>query len=182
MASGKHDRVAKRYARALFDVSAPTDFDKVDSQLNYLAGAWQQSLDFRQSMLNPRVGDTLRIELIDTLVSSLGGWATPSLQRTVHTIVSLRKSAVLPALAQAFGSLVSAYRKSLELEVTVASAVTEDMVSGVKQKLSAALGGEVTVTVKTNPDLIGGLTIRLGDTLLDRSVAGTLQRVASQLV
>jgi F-type H+-transporting ATPase subunit delta len=71
---------------------------------------------------------------------------------------------------------------SLELDVSLASAVTEDMVSGVKQKLSAALGGEVTVTVKTNPDLIGGLTIRLGDTLLDRSVAGTLQRVASQLV
>lgn len=181
MASGKHDRVAKRYARALFEVTAPTDFDKVDSQLKYLAGAWQHSLDFRQSMLNPRVGDTLRIELIDTLTASQGGWATPSLQRTVHTIVTLRKSAVLPALAQSFASLVSAYRKSLELEVTVAKAVTDDVVSAVTQKLSAALGGEVTVTVKTDPDLIGGITIRLGDTLLDRSVAGTLQRVASQL-
>jgi F-type H+-transporting ATPase subunit delta len=182
MASGKHDRVAKRYARALFDVSAPSDFDRVAAQLSFVAAAWQQSPDFRQSMLNPRVGDSLRLELVDALLASQGGWATPALQRTVHTIVTLRKSAVLPAIAQAFASLVSAYRKSLALEVTVASAITDEMVAGVKQKLSAALGGDVTVTVKNDPALLGGITIRLGDTLLDRSVAGTLQRVASQLV
>jgi len=182
MASGKHDRVAKRYARALFDVSTPNDFDRVTAQLNFLAAAWQQSLDFRQSMLNPRVGDSLRLEVVDSLLLSQGGWATPALQRTVHTIVALRKSAVLPPIAQTFAALVSEYRKSLALEVTVASAVTDEAVAGVKQRLSAALGADVTVTVKNDPALLGGITIRLGDTLLDRSVAGALQRVASQLV
>jgi F0F1-type ATP synthase delta subunit len=76
---------------------------------------------------------------------------------------------------------VNEYRKSLSLEVTVATPVGADAIAAVKERLSRALGGEVQVVVKNDPALIGGLTIRLGDKLLDRSVAGTLQRVASQL-
>lgn len=181
MTSGRHDRVAKRYARALFDVSAPTDFDRAETQLKMLGQAWNSSVDFRQSMLNPRVGDELRAQVIDGVVSSLGGWASEPTKRTIHAIVQLRKAAMLPALAEGFSQLVQAYRKSLSLEVTLATPAQADAVSSLTQRLSSALGGEVKIAVKNDPSLIGGLTIRLGDTLLDRSIAGTLQRVASQI-
>jgi F-type H+-transporting ATPase subunit delta len=181
MASGRHDRVAKRYARALFDVCNPTDFDRADAQLKSLSAAWAASSEFRQSMLNPRVGDELRIQVIDGLVGSIGGWATEATRRTVHALVNLRKAAIFPALSSSFSQLVNEYRKSLSLEVTVASPVGAEAINAVKERLSRALGGEVQVVVKNDPALIGGLTIRLGDKLLDRSVAGTLQRVASQL-
>jgi F-type H+-transporting ATPase subunit delta len=88
---------------------------------------------------------------------------------------------MLPALAESFSQLVQAYRKSLSLEVTIATPAQADAVSSLTQRLSSALGGEVKVAVKNDPSLIGGLTIRLGDTLLDRSIAGALQRVASQI-
>jgi len=54
-------------------------------------------------------------------------------------------------------------------------------VSDLKVLLSKALGGEVTLDVKSDVALLGGLTIRLGDKLLDRSVLGTLQRMAVEL-
>lgn len=181
MTSGRHDKVAKRYAKALFDVCAPQDFDRVEGQLQALAAAWNASLDLRQSMLNPRVGDELRVSVIDAVVSSLGGWTTEQTKRTAHAIVLLRKAAIIPALSEAFSKLVQAYKKSLSLEVTLATPANADVVSALSQRLSSALGGEVTIQVKNDPALIGGLTIRLGDTLLDRSVAGTLQRLASQI-
>ena len=182
MTSGRHDKVAKRYARALFDVCTPTDFDRTDAQLQSLSSAWDASVEFRQSMLNPRVGDGLRLQIIDGLIASLGGWANEPTKRTVHTLVNLRKAAILPALSASFSHLVREYRKSLSLEVTVATPVGAEAVASVKDRLSKALGGEVQISVKNDPALIGGLTIRLGDKLLDRSVAGTLQRVAAQLV
>jgi F-type H+-transporting ATPase subunit delta len=165
MASGRYDKVAKRYARALFDVCNPTDLDRADAQLKGLGSAWAASSEFRQSMLNPRVGDELRIQVIDGLAA----------------LVTLRKAAIFPSLSSSFSHLVNEYRKSLSLEVTVATPVGADAIAAVKERLSRALGGEVQVVVKNDPALIGGLTIRLGDKLLDRSVAGTLQRVASQL-
>jgi F-type H+-transporting ATPase subunit delta len=77
---------------------------------------------------------------------------------------------------------VAEYRKALSLDITVASESQASSVEALKGQLSQALGGEVTLQVKSDPSLLGGLTIRLGDRYLDRSVAGTLQRMALQLV
>jgi F-type H+-transporting ATPase subunit delta len=181
MVAGRQEKVAKRYARALFEVSEPNDFDTVCGQLLTLSSLWNDSADFRQSMLNPRVSDALRLEVVDSLVASLGGWKHEPTKRTVHQLVSLRKAATLPSLAQIYSALVSEYRKSLSLEVTLAQPANDDVVANLKGRLSQALGGEVALTVTSDPSLIGGLTIRLGDKLLDRSVAGTLQRMASQI-
>jgi F-type H+-transporting ATPase subunit delta len=187
MVAGKQDRVAKRYARALFEVCPPQEFDATEKQLRTLATAWMSSQEFRQSMLNPSVQDTARMQIVESIVQALGvvtgqsSWANQATQRMVQTLVSLRKAAVLPAVSEIFIQLVNEYRKSLTLAVSVAKPVTPEVIADVKGKLSQSLGGEVTIAVKHDPALLGGMTIRLGDTLLDRSVAGTLQRIASQL-
>jgi F-type H+-transporting ATPase subunit delta len=186
MVAGKQERVAKRYARALFEVCAPTQFDATETQLKTIAAAWAASLEFRQSMLNPSIHDAARLDIVESLVTALAAsagqtWANEATKRTVHTLVRLRKAAVLPAVSATFSQLVAEYRKSLTLAVTVAKPVTPEIVNDVKSKLSQSLGGEVTITVKHDPALLGGMTVRLGDRLLDRSVAGTLQRIAAQL-
>jgi F-type H+-transporting ATPase subunit delta len=192
MVAGKQDRVAKRYARALFDVCPAADFDATEKQLKTLASAWLGSLELRQSMLNPSIQDAARIEIVEAVAAALafavgqgaaerGPWANEAIKRTVYTLVSLRKAAALPAVSEAFSQLVAEYKKSLTLAVTVAKEVSAEVLSDVKSKLSQSLGGEVSITVRHDPTLIGGMTIRLGDRLLDRSVAGTLQRIAAQL-
>jgi F-type H+-transporting ATPase subunit delta len=181
MVAGRTEKVAKRYARALFEVCEPKDFDVVSAQLATLSSLWNDSADFRQSMLNPSVSDALRLQVIESLVAALGGWKHEPTRRTVHQLVSLRKAATLPSLARIYAGLVSEYRKSLSLEVTLAQPANDDVVANLKGRLSQALGGDVALTVTSDPALIGGLTIRLGDKLLDRSVAGTLQRMASQI-
>lgn len=182
MSSGREQRVAKRYAKALFDVSAPADLEKIEAQLKSLAQIWASSPDFRESMSNPRVSESARVSVIIALAETLGGWATQALNKTLVTLVTLRKGSVIPALSEVFAHYVSEYKKSLLLEVTLAQPAHDGDIAELQKKLSSSLGGEVKITVKTDPTLIGGLTVRLGDSLLDRSVAGTLRRVASQLV
>lgn len=182
MSSGREQRVAKRYAKALFDVCAPTDLDRVETQLKDLARVWETSGDFRESLSNPRVSESARLSVIVAIAEALGGWATESLKKTLTILVTRRKGAVIPDLSETFAHFVSEYKKSLLLEVTLAQPASEGVIAELQQKLSSSLGGEVKMTVKTDPSLIGGLTVRLGDSFLDRSVAGTLQRVAAQLV
>lgn len=181
MASERQDKVAKRYARALFDVTEPSNFDRVSEQLQALAAAWSSSLEFRQAMLNPRVFDALRLSVMELVVGTVGGWASEPLKRTLNTLVSLRKVSVVPTLSEIFTKLVSDYRKSLSLEVTFAAPAADADVASLRSGLSRSLGGEVSLSVKHDPSLLGGVTIRMGDKLLDRSVAGTLQRMAVQL-
>jgi F-type H+-transporting ATPase subunit delta len=187
MSTEKQDRVAKRYARALFEVCPPAEFDPTKEQLKLLAKAWTNSQEFRENMLNPSVQDGARLKVLQSVVDALNvatgrsGWPNQATQRAVETLVTQRKTAALPALAESFSQLVNEYRKSLTLAVNVARPVTADTLSDVKAKLSQALGGEVTIVVNHDPTLLGGMTIRLGDMLLDRSVAGTIQRIAAQL-
>lgn len=182
MALGREERVAKRYARALFDVTAPAEFDRVDAQLQSLTSVWKESAEFRQAMNNPRISDTVRLAVVDSIAESLGGWVSEPTKKTAHLVVARRKASVLPAVAAVFSLLVSEYKKSLALEVTLATPANDDVVASLKSTLSRELGGEVTLTVKSDPALLGGATIRMGDRLLDRSVSGTLQRIASQIV
>jgi ATP synthase F1 delta subunit len=76
---------------------------------------------------------------------------------------------------------VNEFRRSLTLSVTVAKQHTEEQISKLGADLATSLGGQVTLNVRHDPSLLGGITIRLGDRLLDRSVAGTLQRIAGQV-
>jgi F-type H+-transporting ATPase subunit delta len=182
MALGREERVAKRYARALFDVTAPAEFDRVDAQLQSLTAVWKESAEFRQAMNNPRISDTVRLSVVDSIAESLGGWVSEPTKKAVHLMVARRKASVIPAVAAVFSLLVSEYKKSLALEVTLATPANDDVVASLKSTLSRELGGEVTLTVKSDPSLLGGATIRMGDRLLDRSVSGTLQRIASQII
>jgi F-type H+-transporting ATPase subunit delta len=182
MSSGREQRVAKRYAKALFDVCAPADLDRVEAQLKDLARVWEVSQDFRESLSNPRVSEGARLSVIVAIAEALGGWATEPLKKTLTMLVTLRRGVVIPALSETFAHFVREYKKSLLLEVTLAQPANAEVVAELQKKLSSSLGGEVKMTVKADPSLIGGLTVRLGDSFLDRSVAGTLQRVADQLV
>lgn len=182
MSSGREQRIAKRYAKALFDVCAPADLDRVEAQLKQLAQIWAGSSDFRESMSNPRVAEGARLSVIAGIVEALGGFATEPLKRTLSALTSLRRASVIPSLSETFSRFVSEYKKNLLLEVTLAHSANEVAIAELQKKLSSSLGGEVKITVRTDPSLIGGLTVRLGDSFLDRSVAGTLQRVAAQLV
>lgn len=181
MALGQEDKVARRYARALFEATPPTEFDSTGDQLSTLSKLWSESADFRECVLNPRVTEQQRGEALEAVVASLGGWRNEPLKRTAHILVALRKAPVFPLLEETFAALVREYRKSLALEIFSAHPLGDQDVSALRDQLSSTLGGAVTLTTHHDPALIGGLTIRMGDRLLDRSVAGTLTRLAEQL-
>ena len=128
MSSGREQRIAKRYAKALFDVCVPADLDRVEAQLAALAKAWTTSSDFRESMSNPRVAEGSRLAVIAAVAEALGGFATEPLKRTLMTLTSLRKASVIPSLSEIFSHFVSEYKKSLLLEVTLAQPASEEAI------------------------------------------------------
>lgn len=179
--SGQNDRVAKRYARALFDALEPTNFDSATDQLAQLSKAWNTVDVFRESNLNPQVNDSKKLAILDDVANALGGWSSDQLKNLLHLIVSRGRAVIIPKVSEFFEALVREFRKNLSLSITSAKELSIVEISAMKSKLSTALGGEVSLEVKTDATLIAGVTVRLGDRYLDRSVAGTLNRLASQL-
>jgi F-type H+-transporting ATPase subunit delta len=89
---------------------------------------------------------------------------------------------VLPEIAALFGQLRNAYEQVLEAHVDTAYPLTDAQVADIRATLENKYGKKVEVLVVVDPDLIGGVSIRIGDVVMDASVRGKLAQLAAALV
>lgn len=171
--------LARPYAKAAFECAvANGDLESWSEALAWLA---QLVEDAQLSALlrSPAVGRAQRAELL----MELGGDRLPALVRNfVQVLASNDRLLLLPVIFAQFQALKADHQRLVEVEVTSAAALDE----GQQQRLAAALvrrlGREVRIQVSIDPGLIGGAIIRAGDTVIDGSLRGRLNKLAGALL
>ena len=84
-------------------------------------------------------------------------------------------------LSDAFAELVREDRRILHAEVTTAIPLNEQTHQLLAERLSRYLGQSVEIDARVDPSIIGGVVARIGDRLLDGSVAGRLHRLREEI-
>lgn len=99
----------------------------------------------------------------------------------VRLLLRRGRASLLPRLSHEFRRLVN--RSAGVVEATVASAVPleEADVAALRARLEGMTGAHVRLAASIDPSLIGGLVVRVGDTMIDSSVRGRLERLREQL-
>jgi len=119
-------------------------------------------------------------ELLDTL---LAGKVTPAALRLITQAVIYPRGRSLEASLDEYGRLAAAWRERLIAVVRVATGLTEDQLGRLAGALSHAYGHDVHLNVVVDPAVMGGMSVEIGDELIDGSVASRLaglrQRLAS---
>lgn len=92
-----------------------------------------------------------------------------------------RRLALLPHIAEMFELLKAEYQKAVEVELTTAFEVSEEIVEQVSKALARRLEREVSLHTRVDRSVIGGAIIRAGDTVIDNSVRGKLKKLAESL-
>lgn len=87
----------------------------------------------------------------------------------------------LPAIAAAYDAMVQERLGRVEADVYTASAIDTAQLGAIRDRLAAKLGKDVIVHPYTDPAMIGGIRLRIGDQLIDASVATRLRRMRDQL-
>lgn len=87
-----------------------------------------------------------------------------------------------------FGAVARAYRMLLDEDlgvvrarVTSAFQLPQEHVETLRKGLSQKLGSQIVIEQDVDPDILGGLVVRIGDTVLDSSVAGRLRKLGEEL-
>jgi F-type H+-transporting ATPase subunit delta len=88
---------------------------------------------------------------------------------------------LLPPILVEFEHLVREARGVLEADVTVARPLTEAERQEILQRLRTLTGKEVQIQVGVDPAILGGVVVRIGDQVIDASVAGRLDRLRQDL-
>lgn len=87
----------------------------------------------------------------------------------------------LPEIEVLFNFLRSEFEKTVDAQITSATALNEKQITQIKEKLAAKLGRQVEASVEVDADLLGGLIIQAEDLVIDGSVRGQLAKLSDAL-
>ena len=177
--AGSGASAARRYAEAAFELATRDDAldaygDGFDLAAGLLGG--DQVLGI---LRNPAQPLTERIQLVDTLLTKR---VPEPVRKLVGLLVQRGKVDRLPNVAAEYRRLLNKERGIVEAVARTAVALDASETEALATKVAQMTGRTVDLRVEVDEALIGGLTVRVGDTLYDASVRGRLERLRERLV
>lgn len=173
------DPVVSGYATAIFQVARAEDaLERVEDELYQFARALESNPDLREKLTDPSIETGAKIGLVTDL---LGGRAHPQTVSALTYIVQAGRARQLPQIADAVVAHAAESRKHAVAEVRSAVALGDEQRRKLAEALAKIAGKQVDLKVTTDPDVVGGLVARVGDTVIDGSVARRLSELRAHL-
>ncbi len=170
---------ARRYAEAAFQLAERDDaFDAWASGLGLVAGAAADETVGR-IVDNPALPHGDREAIVAKLFE---GRVAPGVMNLTRLLARRGRFETLPAVAGEYTRLLNRRNGVVEAVATSASPLTPTETDAISARIKAMSGSSVSLHTKVDETLIGGLTIKIGDQLLDASVRGRLERLRERLV
>jgi len=170
--------VARPYAEAVFRIASE------EKRLD----AWFEAIEWLAAMVNNP--DVVAVathpkhtaqEVEALMLGLLGERADEGVKRFVATLVENHRLMLLPEIAAQFRALKSKAEGVVVAEVHTALPLSDAQAAELVETLSRRYGSAVRLDVRSAPELIGGVRVRVGDDVIDASVSGKLYALAASL-
>ena len=169
-----------RYASALFDLANESGaVAAVESDLEKLGQAILASGDLAALIRNPQLGRDAAAKAVDAVASLLG--LSDLTRKFLGVLSANRRLAALPDVIRAFGSIAAAARGEVTAEVTSAHPLTPAQLKSLADKLKEREGKDVKIKASVDPEVLGGLVVRIGSTQIDSSIRTRLNTLANAM-
>jgi len=107
---------------------------------------------------------------------------TPSTLSFLKLMIRKRREDLIEEALREFRALLAEFENTVDAEAASAVPLTEDQMTRLTQSLQTMTGKTVRLTTHQDTALVGGIIVRIGDTVLDGSVRGNLVRLEQQLL
>lgn len=172
---------ARRYGRALFDVSLKqADPQKVEQDIAAFADLVTRHPDLERALSNPAVPVPRKRGAIAAILE-LAGPLSPVVGKMLLLLAERDRLVLLPDLVAAYRERLLEHRRVVRAEVTTAVPVPADRLRALTESLARATGREVLLDARVDPSVIGGAVTRVGSIVFDGSVARQLERMKERL-
>ncbi|MGH9264342.1 MAG: ATP synthase F1 subunit delta [Acidimicrobiales bacterium] len=164
------------YASALFEVArAEGAQEVVEEELFKLSDVLAQSDELRATLTDQSIPAEKRQEIMQDLLGTAN--ATPITTNLVTFVVGAGHARDLPAIIKKLIERAASDRKHSVAEVRSAIPLDDDQRKRLAQALSKNLGQDVEVKVHVDPSVLGGLSARVGDVVIDGTVRHRLDQL-----
>lgn len=169
---------ARRYAQAVFEMAVENDnLEQWLDDLTLLADSITNR-EFLQTLSAPRISLAQK-ELV--IREALGESVEPLALNLMCLLASRGTVSVLPGIADSFQDMLDAHQGIERAEVVSAIALSDEQRDQVTRMLAEMSGNDVRLTTRVDPEILGGLVIRIGDQVMDGSARSRLQNMRREL-
>jgi F-type H+-transporting ATPase subunit delta len=172
--------IAKNYAEALLELAQKDgDLTKWGKLIDQMADAMSSEAKLAGFLASPRIAASDKNKV---LAQALEGQVPGTFLKFLQALVKNRRQLLIPQIATEYHALVDVVENRVHAAVTVAKAASEADQTSIAERLSKIVGKTVVPHFYVNPAVLGGLVVRVGDTVLDGSVRRRLARLKSQML
>ena len=172
--------VTQHYAAALADVALEKrQTEPLKRELAAFLELVGKSPELRNFLATPAVERAAKQAVIEKLVARLG--ASRELRNFLFVIVDNRRTALLPEIAKEFEAELLERLGVARAEITSARELTAQQKTDLGETLETLTGKRIEPRYAVDPELVGGVTVRIGSTIYDGSVRAQLTRLEERL-
>ncbi len=174
--------VSLRYAHAFASVAASAGLDvpAAQQQMNDFAATLAGSRELREILENPSIPSEQKLAVVDGLAEKLG--LMREVRNFIAVIMDHQRLNELAEIIAAYDQVADAGLGLAEAEITTAFDLNEDDRKGLEAQVAKLAGGKVRVAYRQDKSLLGGAVVKIGSTVYDGSVRGSLEQLKQTLV
>jgi F-type H+-transporting ATPase subunit delta len=172
--------ISRNYAEALLELARRENaLDDWGAMIGAVADAIENEPRLRNFLAAPQVSAADKKRVIE---KAFGGTLPRMMVKFLQKLIDNRRQTLIPEVAVEYANLVDLTEGRVHAQVTVARETSEADRAAIARQLSEKLGKTVVAHLLVNPAIVGGVIVRMGDTVMDGSVRKRLMTLRSRLV
>jgi ATP synthase F1 delta subunit len=172
------EEIAEVYARALFEVASERDeLDELHEELGQFADAIGENRDLMQFFFSPYFSSEEKKAALSRAVEG----ADPALMNFLEALIERHRMPVIFRIRDRFDEMWEEERKLLPVEVTSAVELDEKIVRSIGDRVGEQTGRKVELSSRVDPEILGGIVVRVGNFILDASIVNRLEQLRKQV-
>jgi F-type H+-transporting ATPase subunit delta len=172
------EELAEVYARALFEVAKEHGvLDRVHDEVGAFTDALDTDRELQLFFYSPYFSSQEKRDGVEKVVTD----ADPRVINFLQLLAERHRMPVLPRIRRVFDGLWADEHQLLPVTVTSAVDLDESLVQDIGTRIEEQTGRRVELSSSVDPDLLGGLMVRVGNMVLDASVRNRLEQLRKQV-
>jgi len=172
--------IARNYAEALLELARRAeDTPGWGKLIQDVADAMHSTPTLARFLESPRISESQKC---DVLFEALGERVPRHFLRFMQALVRKRRQMLIPEIAQQYQALLDIDDGRVHATITVARELPDGDQESIAEQLSRVIGKRVVTHVNVNPAILGGVVVKVGDTVMDGSLRRRLATLRRRMM
>ena len=168
--------VAGRYAAALFEIAKDgKQLDRVEADVKAFLGLLDESADLRRLVRSPVISANDQAKALSAVLERAG--SSPLTANFFKLIARNRRLFAVADMLRNFRLLAARERGEVNADVASAHPLSQDQMSALKDAMRIQVGKDVQINTRVDPNLLGGLIVKVGSRMIDSSLRTKLNNL-----